>query len=80
MAMCYCEILPCGETVFNKDCPEHGRVSDSGPAAGCADDVERLTKGLQDIHNRLTGKGGNRKWVVGHIENLLAGRKHWEWE
>ena len=45
-----------------------------------ADDVERLTEGLKDIHNRLTGKGGNPKWVVDHIENLLAGRKYWEWE
>jgi hypothetical protein len=53
---------------------------ESARTASCADDVKRLTEGLKDTHDRLTGKRGNPKWVVGHIENLLAGRNHWEWE
>ncbi len=42
-------------------------------------EVNRLKKGLEDVHDRVSGKRGNPKWIEGHLENLLAGRYHDEW-
>lgn len=37
---------------------------------------KRLEKGVQDVYNRESGKGGNTKWTVEHLENLLEGREY----
>lgn len=48
-------------------------------AASCSAEADRLKRGLQDIHDRASGKRGNPKWIVGHLENLLAGREYDVW-
>ena len=53
----------------------HGSIS-----SPCSAEVDRLKRGLQDIHDRASGKRGNPKWIVGHIENLLAGREYDVWD
>ena len=39
-------------------------------------EIERLKNGLEDVHSRVSGKRGNPKWVLPHLENLLAGRDY----
>ena len=57
-----------------------GRLRKEAKELRKENELERLNRGLQDIYDRVSGKRGNTKWVLGHLENLLAGREYNEWE